>query len=57
MSLDKFLTGALIVFLVGLGILYSGVNRTPFRQHEHDGPQHQKTHSALPLHSDDSLPV
>ncbi|WP_371379567.1 hypothetical protein [Sporomusa aerivorans] len=48
MSLKKFLISALIVFLAGVAILYSGANRAPFRQHNPNGP-HPQTHSAAPL--------
>lgn len=32
MSLGKYLLWALIFFIAGLTVLYSGVNRAPFRQ-------------------------
>ncbi len=50
MSLNKFLIGALILFLVGIGILYSGANRAPFREHNPNG-QHPQTHSVVPFNS------
>lgn len=37
MTLQKFLFIAFVVFLLGIGILYLGINRVPFRNsgHEH----------------------
>lgn len=48
MSLERFFIGALVVFLLGLGVLYSGVNRAPFRDHN-PGSHHPHTHSVLPV--------
>ena len=31
MTLFRFLTAALIFFAIGIGLLYAGVNREPFR--------------------------
>ncbi|SFL31873.1 hypothetical protein [Pelosinus propionicus] len=42
MTVQKFLAIAFLIFLLGIGILYNGVNRIPFRNngnHEH----HQST--------------
>jgi hypothetical protein len=42
MTVQKFLAIAFLIFLLGIGILYTGVNRVPFRNngnHEH----HQST--------------
>ncbi|EIW17168.1 hypothetical protein SAMN04515679_2026 [Pelosinus fermentans] len=38
MTVQKFLAIAFLIFLLGIGILYTGVNRVPFRNsknHEH----------------------
>jgi len=56
MSIERFLVGAFIVFLVGIGVLYSGVNRAPFRQ-QNPGGQHPPTHSVLPFYSIDNYRV
>lgn len=46
MSLQRFLAAAFVVFIAGVVILYSGLNRAPFRQNNH-GPGHQQGHSSL----------
>ena len=37
MTLQKFLFIAFVIFLLGIGVLYTGINRVPFRNsgHEH----------------------
>lgn len=42
MKPEKFLIFALILFFLGITVLYSGINRAPFRQAE---PGSQQTHS------------
>lgn len=56
MSLERFFIGALVVFLLGIGVLYSGVNRAPFREHN-PGSHHSHTHSVLPFAAGDSYRV
>lgn len=48
MNLQRFLAGALIVYLLGIAALYAGINRAPFRQH---GPGHQSQHQSSWLNS------
>ena len=53
MTVQKFLTIAFLIFLLGIGILYTGVNRVPFRNsgnHEH----HQSTLSTAAVALDSS---
>lgn len=45
MTVHKFLVISLVVFLVGLAVLYTGGNRVPFRQ---QGGTHEKHQSYLP---------
>ncbi len=44
MTLQRFLVIAFLVFLLGIGVLYAGVNRVPFR---HSG-NHEMHKSSLP---------
>ncbi|BBB89482.1 MAG TPA: hypothetical protein PKA28_14820 [Methylomusa anaerophila] len=43
MTLQRFLVIALLVFLLGIGVLYAGVNRVPFRH----GGNHEMHKSSL----------
>lgn len=45
MTLQKFLFIAFLVFLLGIGILYLGVNRVPFRHSGHE--QHKSSLSTV----------
>jgi hypothetical protein len=46
MTLQRFIAVAFVVFVAGVMVLYSGLNRAPFRQNNH-GPGHQQGHSSL----------
>lgn len=43
MKLQRFLLGSLIVFLLGIAVLYTGANRAPFRQPNPAHSQHQSS--------------
>ncbi|HWR55944.1 MAG TPA: hypothetical protein VN462_05525 [Negativicutes bacterium] len=43
MNLQRFLLWSLIVFLLGLAVLYTGANRAPFRQSSPGHGQHQSS--------------
>jgi hypothetical protein len=45
MTLQKFLLIAFLVFLLGIGVLYLGVNRVPFRHSGHE--QHKSSLSTV----------
>jgi hypothetical protein len=45
MTLQKFLLVALVVFFVGIALLFAGVNRAPFRPAHPDSPN-QHGHSS-----------
>jgi hypothetical protein len=45
MTLQKFLLIAFLVFLLGIGVLYLGVNRVPFRHSGHE--QHKSSLSTI----------
>lgn len=45
MSLQRFLIIASVVFLIGIGALYAGVNRVPFQHNVN----HEKHDSLLPV--------
>ena len=44
MTIQRFLVAAFLVFLLGIGVLYAGINRVPFRQ---DGNHHEMHKSSL----------
>jgi len=46
MTLQRFLVAAFLVFVLGIGAVYAGVNRVPFRQ---EGGAHEMHKSSLSL--------
>ncbi|WP_094603213.1 hypothetical protein SPSIL_012150 [Sporomusa silvacetica DSM 10669] len=44
MTLQRFLVAAFLVFVLGIGAVYAGVNRVPFRQ---EGGAHEMHKSSL----------
>ena len=51
MTLQRFLVAALLVFVLGIGALYAGSNRVPFRQGESHGQemQHKSSRSSADI--------
>jgi fatty acid desaturase len=48
MPLYRFLILSLVIFFLGIAVLYNGLNRVPFKNMGHD-PNHQNGHSSLLL--------
>lgn len=47
MTIQRFFSIAIIFFLLGIYVMYNGLNRVPFRHMQPHEQQHQMKHSSL----------
>ena len=45
-TLQKYIFVALVIFFVGIGLLFAGVNRVPFRNNAHPDSSNQHGHTS-----------